>query len=175
MRQSVLPFPTPVLVHKTASGPRDRLDLRAVQVRKDLEETEEHLETLVQWVRVVSQDSQVRWDHQVHKALQDFLGLESLVAQDLREIVEIKASLVFKVLLGHVVLWVLLDQAELGGHQEKRGHLDPEAQQGPWEILEIQVYQESLESQANQETQEAQDLLVLKGKREKRETLHPRT
>ncbi|PWA16437.1 hypothetical protein CCH79_00004628, partial [Gambusia affinis] len=62
-------------------------------VLKDLEETEEHLATLVQWVHVVSLDSQVRWDHQVHKALQDFLGLENLVVQDLREIVEIKALL----------------------------------------------------------------------------------
>lgn len=115
---------------------------------------------LVQWVHVVSQDSQVQWDCQVHKALTDFLSLENQVAQDQREIVETLACLACKVLLGHAVLWVPLDLAVLGGHQERRDSLDPEAPQDPWEALEIQVYPELLESQGNQETQETQDLLA---------------
>lgn len=68
-----------------------------------------------------------------------------------------------------------MDQAEHGGHQEKRDHLDPEAHQAPWEALEIQVCQELLENQGNQETQETQDLLALKERKERGETLHPRT
>lgn len=105
----------------------------------------------------------------------DCLYPENLVARDQREILETQACLACKVLLGHVVLWAPLDQAERGGHQERRDLLDPEAHQGPWEALEIQVYQESLENQGNQETQETQDLLALKERKERGETLHPRT
>lgn len=118
------------------------LDLRAAQALRDHEETEEKSAKLVQWVHAVSQDSQVLWDHQVHRGLTDCLFPESLVARDQREILETQACLVCKVLPGHVVLWAPLDQAERGGHQERRDHLDQEAHQGPWEALEIQVYQE---------------------------------
>lgn len=88
---------------------------------------------------------------------------------------ETRACLACKVLLGSVVLWAPADQAECGGHQERRDHLDPEAHQGPWETLEIQVYQELLGNQGNQETRETQELLALKERKERGETLHPRT
>lgn len=129
----------------------------------------------MQWVHVVSQDFQAQWDHQVHKALTDSLYLENLVARDQREMLETQALLGCKVLLGHAVLWAPLDQAERGGHQERRDHLDPEVHQGPWEALEIQVYQELLENQGNPESQETQDQLALKERKERGETLHPRT
>lgn len=105
----------------------------------------------------------------------DSLFLENLVAKDRREILEIQAWLVCKVLQGHAVLWAPLDQVEHGGHQERRDNLDPEAHQDPWEALEIQVYLESLENQENQATQETQDLLALKERRERGETLLLRT
>lgn len=121
------------------------------------------------------QDSQAQWDHRVHRALMDCLYLENLVARDQREMLETRVCLACKVLPGHVVLWAPLDQAERGGHQERRDHLDPEAHQGPWEALEIQVYQELLENQGNQENQETQDSLGLKERKERGEILHPRT
>lgn len=88
---------------------------------------------------------------------------------------ETQAWLAYKVLQGHVVLWAPLDQAEHGGHQERRDNLDPEAHQGPWEALEIQVYPELLGNQENQGIQEIQDLLALKERKERGETLHPKT
>lgn len=174
MRQSVHPFPTLAHAHKTALALRGLLDLWAAQVLRDHEEIEESPATLVQWVHAVIQDSQAQWDHQVHKDLMDCLYPENLVDRDQREILETPASLACKVLPGHVVLWALLDQVEHGGPQERRDHLDPEAHQGPWEALEIQVYQELLENQGNQEIQETQELLALKERKERGETLHPR-
>lgn len=115
-----------------------------------------------------------QWDHRVHRALTDYLYLEDLVAPDQREILDPRAWLVCTVLQGHVALWVPLDQAECGGHQERRDNLDPEAHQGPWEVQEIQVYLELLGNQENQGIQEIKDLLALKERKERGETLHPK-
>lgn len=150
---------------------RDLLDLRVAQVLRDHEEIEETQALLVLWVHEVNQDFQAQWDHRVHKALMDFLYLGNLVDRDQREMLETQAWLVCKVLLGHVVLWALLDQVERGDHQERKDHLDPEVHQGQWEALEILVYPELLENQGNQENQETQDPLALKERRERGETL----
>lgn len=156
-------------------APRGLLDIRAAQVQRDQEVIEEILAVLVQWVHAVSLDSQALWDRRVHKDPTDSLCPESLVAKDQREILEIPAWPVDKVLPGHAALWAPLDQVEHGGHQARRDHLDQEARQGPWVALVTRAYQELLENQANRVIQEIQDPLALKERKEKGETLRPRT
>lgn len=151
------------------------LDLRAAQVQRDLEETEETQALLVHWVHEVNQDFQAQWDHRVHKALMDYLYLANLDDLDQRETLEPQACPVYKDLKGNGAHWVQLDQAEHGAHQERRDHLDPEVHQGPWETLETLAYRELLENLEMQENQETQVLLDLKERRERGETLRLKT
>jgi len=99
-RPSAHPFLTPAHALRTASALKGLQDLREAQAPRDHAEREEIAVLLVEQAPAVIQDFQEPWDHQVHKALTDFLCLESLVAKDPRERTETQVCPVVKVLLG---------------------------------------------------------------------------